>query len=754
MAGHWTCLQAGHNFRDCPKPSTCRKCQGNHPRPLCSKIFSKSNTNQNAQLTPNNSTSQARNNANHGNKRFNNYVTENPAKNNNQITLPVTNNIQGTSNEIGLELKRADEFSAHALQQTPANSISTLSSIAYPVLLKCVFGKIFNPNNPNLNITVPCLLDDGSTNSYILASAAQALKLNLNPINIQIGVFNQQNCTQSPAYSTQFGIQLINGRTLNISATTLNFLTHPLPMAKLHPQQISPENIPAELLIQWKSPIVLLGSDIYYDIEPIPVSKLPNGYHLVQTLLGPLIAGKSQFNTNNPRRQSIYKNHNSYFTNATISDPNSNCGQQINQFFSLENIGISEPKIDEKLEGDAVHRNFIKTIKKVGDRYEVNLPFRSDPKEIILPSNFGLAWGRLRSTINSLNKNFENLKRYDSIIKEQLDLGIIEEVKDIKIHSSPLHYLAHQPGSPVFKADKNKLRIVYDGSARESKNSPSLNDLLFPGPMLMNDLMGVLLRFRLPKIVVVCDIAKAFLQIKITPEHRDANRFLWLKTIYKPFSSQNIQCYRFTRVSFGLTCSPYLLAATITHHLNQYKNTLSKEIAQNIYVDNILFSAIKIDEAKQKCLEAINIFNEASMPLREFASNEEKAIEHLPNSYKLIGIKQKFLGISWDTSMDELSLALNPFTEQKINKRQILAFLASHYDPLGLLGPLLLPIEIFMQSLWAITPALTWDEEIPATAKIEWAKIIKNWTSTTISFPRKCFSLNSKNINFVMPKRK
>uniref|UniRef100_A0A914M220 Uncharacterized protein n=1 Tax=Meloidogyne incognita TaxID=6306 RepID=A0A914M220_MELIC len=132
MAGHWTCLQAGHNFRDCPKPSTCRKCQGNHPRPLCNKIFSKSNTNQNVQFTPSNSAPQARNNANHGNKRFNNYVTENPAKNNNQITLPVSSNTQGPSNEIGLELKRADEFSAHALQQTPANSISTLSSIAYP----------------------------------------------------------------------------------------------------------------------------------------------------------------------------------------------------------------------------------------------------------------------------------------------------------------------------------------------------------------------------------------------------------------------------------------------------------------------------------------------------------------------------------------------------------------------------------------------------------------------------------------------
>nr|CAD2205971.1 unnamed protein product [Meloidogyne enterolobii] len=381
----------------------------------------------------------------------------------------------------------------------------------------------------------------------------------------------------------------------------------------------------------------------------------------------------------------------------------------------------------------------------VNKRYQVALPFKSEPKQISLPSNFGLAWGRLRSTLNSLNKNPENLAKYNAIIKEQLDLGIIEPVKNIKEFSPPLHYLPHQP---VIRLDKNKMRIVYDGSARESKNSPSLNDTLYPGPLLMNELIGVLLRFRLPKIVVVCDIAKAFLQIEVSPTHRDATRFLWVLDINKPFSSQNIQCYRFCRVSFGLTCSPYLLAATITHHLHQNPSALSKEIGQNIYVDNILFSAKETSQAQEKCLKAIEIFDAASMPLREFSSNESNAINHLPDSYRLTGSKQKFLGIPWETDLDEISLALNPLPEQPLTKRKVLAFFASHFDPLGLIGPLLLPTKIFMQSLWNITPSLGWDTELPPEAVKEWTKLNKIWNATSIKIPRRNFSFDPTNITF------
>ena len=57
------------------------------------------------------------------------------------------------------------------------------------------------------------------------------------------------------------------------------------------------------------------------------------------------------------------------------------------------------------------------------------------------------------------------------------------------------------PHFPVFKSDSatTKMRIVYDASAKMSPKSPSLNDCLHTGPNLMQDLTGILLKFRTHK---------------------------------------------------------------------------------------------------------------------------------------------------------------------------------------------------------------------------------------------------------------
>ncbi len=75
------------------------------------------------------------------------------------------------------------------------------------------------------------------------------------------------------------------------------------------------------------------------------------------------------------------------------------------------------------------------------------------------------------------------------------------------------------------------------------------------------ELFGVLIRFREKPLALTGDIEKAFLQIEIAEEDLDATRLLWLKDPQDPKSE--VLFIWWNRVAFGLTCSPFLLGATI-----------------------------------------------------------------------------------------------------------------------------------------------------------------------------------------------
>lgn len=96
----------------------------------------------------------------------------------------------------------------------------------------------------------------------------------------------------------------------------------------------------------------------------------------------------------------------------------------------------------------------------------------------------------------------------------------------------------------------------------------------------------MLLRFRIGNIAIIADAEKAFLQVRPHPADRDATCCLWVRSDKLPQGDNLVQC-RYTRVTFGLTYSPFLLAKTIQHHLKtttQYSN-IAQELASNVYVD-------------------------------------------------------------------------------------------------------------------------------------------------------------------------
>ena len=165
---------------------------------------------------------------------------------------------------------------------------------------------------------------------------------------------------------------------------------------------------------------------------------------------------------------------------------------------------------------------------------------------------------------------------YDNIMHDQLKNGIIEKVHQPWFSTEKIHYLPHPP---VYKSDSlnTKLRIVTDSSAH-TKDQPSLNDCLLRGVVFAGQQekqiasLSLLIRFRFYGNVLIGDLEKAFLQISIRHRDRDSTRMLWPAN---PMLNDNPEVFRFCRVAFGIKSSPFLLGATLTHHLKNHPSELA-----------------------------------------------------------------------------------------------------------------------------------------------------------------------------------
>ncbi len=210
------------------------------------------------------------------------------------------------------------------------------------------------------------------------------------------------------------------------------------------------------------------------------------------------------------------------------------------------------------------------------------------------------------------------LSEYNKIFLEYEQSGITERVPlhEILKAFSEVHCLPHRP---VVQNDKEttKIQVVFDASC--NVNGPSLNKCLYSGPNLITKIFHILLRFWLSKTGVLADIRQAFLNIGISKEHADYLRFLWYD-LTEQGEPINIITYRFLRVVFGVTSSPFLLNGTIRHHLDKYSNTereISERIAKDLYVDDLISGCHTQEKGKELYDKSKAIMAEAGFDLRK-----------------------------------------------------------------------------------------------------------------------------------------
>ena len=228
--------------------------------------------------------------------------------------------------------------------------------------------------------------------------------------------------------------------------------------------------------------------------------------------------------------------------------------QELQKIWEIESVGSATSDVVSKFEEDIIHN---------GTRFVVKLPFK--PDHDLLPDNCNVCEQRLKAfKTRLLSKSIYS--HYDTIFKDYEKEGIIERVRveEIEKEAGTTHYLPHRP---VIREDKQttKIRAVFDASCKI--NGPSLNECLYAGPNLISKIFHVLVRFRFNKIGLLADIKQAFLNVEIASEHRDYLRFLWY--VSNAEKSRAV-VYRFLRVVFGVTSSPFLLNGTVKHHLDQY----------------------------------------------------------------------------------------------------------------------------------------------------------------------------------------
>jgi hypothetical protein len=193
-----------------------------------------------------------------------------------------------------------------------------------------------------------------------------------------------------------------------------------------------------------------------------------------------------------------------HFVKETIHDDLSRLWQT-----DFEDIRMGDSKtmsIEDKRALDVME----KTTTTVDGHYQISLPWADDSA---LPCNREYAAARLQQVKRRLLRNPELHRMYCKQMDDYLHEGYARAAQPslTETTTSPcrIWYLPHHPVQSAKKPDR--VRVVFDSAARFK--GTSINEHLLQGPDFVNNLSGVLMRFRKEPIALIADITAMFHQV-------------------------------------------------------------------------------------------------------------------------------------------------------------------------------------------------------------------------------------------------
>lgn len=748
----YVCLGNMHGFAQCPETG-CKTCNKKHHVLLHDDRYKNS-----IKQGPEHSNDSTANNGSRGNHGTNPNVLLG-------ISEGAPDQVkQNENSQISAETIKSDEYYgiSHGTDMGVGFQNINQSAVACSnsqILLATAKVNIITRDG---RVEARALLDSGSQTSFISKKLFQKLKnVDFYPEMFKIGGIGN-NITQVNKMVKLVIESQINGYKTNIKCAVLEQITCKLPHVLVDTSKIE---IPRNILLadpQYFKPAeidMLISAEIYFDLILPDIVKIGKGLPVLQkSKLGWLVGGSVPMSFDIRRNNNLIaiKGDNQNWNNEIVES----CSVNVNLFCHNTPVDINEliPRfwqmeeiiMEKFLSPDAklCEKLFLEsTIRLEDGKFQVDLPMRSRDEFTKIGNSFDAALKRFKYLEQRFIKNPELFLQYKEFINEYINLG----------HGKYIEFEEDKKGSRVFLAHHcvikenavtTKLRVVFDASSKTSTGY-SLNDVMLKGYTVQPDLFDIICRFRSFKFVFVTDIQKMYRMISVNPNQRFLQNILWRENTSEPIKVIELQT-----VTYGTNSAPFLATRCLnklaTDSMELYPSA-SKAILQQCYIDDILCGASSKSEALKLKEQLIKLLNSGGFALHKWCANDRSLLSNVTEIKEIDGVdmsdanfSNKVLGVAWFPNQDIFKVSvpkteINQASHDNITKRVVLSKIAQMYDPLGLVGPVVVRAKILMQEIWA--SKIDWDAKLPASILDRWIEFSQNiHYLNSLKIPRYLFS--------------
>ena len=379
-------------------------------------------------------------------------------------------------------------------------------------------------------------------------------------------------------------------------------------------------------------------------------------------------------------------------------------------------------------------------------KWRVKYPFLQDPR--VLENNYRRVL-RMMETLERRLHKLGQVEAANEVFNKMIANGALEGIsaQELEMWVGPVHYLPIQAVIQP-KSVTTPLRLVTNSSLVDPSTGLSLNSILAKGPMYLNDMWEMLVRFRHQEYGLSGDISKAYFQMHTGPVERHVRRVLWRDgKVGTPW-----RMYGFRVVSMGDTpaaCFMELTRKKTADKAGHIDPAAAVKIKKDAFVDDISTGGRKAECERFKGFEnpetlvcngtMPQILAEGGFDIKAMCMTGEQdgaALEKLGGTV---------LGMSWSTATDLMEVrfkvnisphkrgkptgpnltvdTLDQLSTASITKRVCLRVVSSQYDPLGVASPLLIILKCQLKELYKLE--LAWDEELSGSLREKWINLFE-----------------------------